>query len=343
MKPRRPTHRYVDPLDLIWIRTAERIGWTVERGNDVYASFDGRGVLTICNPIDFDPDDCLAQYILHEICHAIVAGPEASHKPNFGLDNTSEVHLLWEQATHRVQAELTRRHGLRGMLRPNSEYRYYFDSLPEIPLFDDGDPAVPIAREAMTRADAAPYADALAEALDASRRIFEATAPFAEEDSIFDVNASPLFRPELRQSYAEYRCEDCAWYAPEEAGHCHRHPQVTGEALAELRVAGGACAKFQGRLSERDCGACGACCREGFHLVEVAEDEPIAQTHRHLLVTDQHGHHLPRPNGLCPLLSGGAGSPWRCREYKARPNSCRDFEINGPACLEARRRVQFSP
>jgi Fe-S-cluster containining protein len=78
-------------------------------------------------------------------------------------------------------------------------------------------------------------------------------------------------------------------------------------------------------------------------LVEVGADEVIARTHAQLLVVDEHGRHLPRPGGSCPLLDGGTGTPWRCREYSDRPRSCRDFEIGGAACLEARRRVGLSP
>lgn len=343
MQPRRPTHAYTDPLDLVWIRTAERIGWHVVRSDDVYAAFDGNGTLTVCHPGHFDPDDCMAQYILHEICHALVAGPEGCQLENFGLDNTSEVHLLWEQATHRVQAELTRRYGLRGMLRPNSEYRYYFDALPELPLFDDGDPAVPLAREGIRRADQGPWAQAILEALAATADIFRATAPFAPGSSLFDFNTSPRHRPDQRTSYAEFSCSACAWRTPDASQHCHRFPSASPTELQALRVGDGACPKFQPQLTARDCAACGACCREGFHLVEVAPDEAFAETHRHLLVFDQHGQHLPRPDGLCLLLEGGSGTPWLCRDYERRPRSCQDFEVGGPACLEARRRVKLSP
>lgn len=342
MPPRRPTHRYTDPLDLVWIRTAERIGWRVVRSDDVYAAFDGKGTLTVCNPDHFDPDDCMAQYILHEICHALVAGPDGCSLENFGLDNTSEVHLLWEQATHRVQAELTRRYGLRGMLRPNSEYRYYFDALPELPLFDDGDPAVEPARKGIHRADRGPWREAIVEALQATREIFRVAAVFAPADNLFDFNTAPRHRPDLRTSYAEFSCDACAWRTPGGPQHCHRFSDATPEEFQAIRIEGGACPKFQPELTPRDCGACGACCREGFHLVEVAGDEPFATSHRHLLVFDQHGQHLPRPGGLCPLLDGGAGSPWLCRDYEQRPQSCRDFELGGPACLEARRRVGLS-
>jgi len=201
MQPRKPTHRYADPLDLIWLRAAREIGWAVERSDDVYASYDGKGVLTLCREKDFDPDDCLAQYILHEICHAFVAGPDKLLLPNFGLDNRSERDLVLEQATHRVQAELTRRHGLRGMLRPNSEYRPYFDALPELPLVDDGDPSVPIAQAAMERALHGPWAATITGALEATAAVVEAEVAFAPADNVLWRNGRPSEQRSLATSY----------------------------------------------------------------------------------------------------------------------------------------------
>ena len=73
MEPRTPRHRYEDPLDRVWIGAAERIGFTVRRSADVYASTDGRRTIVIGTPETLDPDDCLAQMILHELCHALVS------------------------------------------------------------------------------------------------------------------------------------------------------------------------------------------------------------------------------------------------------------------------------
>ena len=43
--PRRPTCKYRDPLDEVWIRAAERMGLRVVRADGAYADYDGRGIL----------------------------------------------------------------------------------------------------------------------------------------------------------------------------------------------------------------------------------------------------------------------------------------------------------
>ena len=60
MTQRKITHRYRDPLELIWLRAAEQLGMRVERSPDVYASWDGKDTLTLAGSADFDADDSLA-------------------------------------------------------------------------------------------------------------------------------------------------------------------------------------------------------------------------------------------------------------------------------------------
>ena len=55
---REPRHIYLDPLDAIWLTTAERIGFSVERSSEVYASTDGEGTMTIGTTETLDPDEC---------------------------------------------------------------------------------------------------------------------------------------------------------------------------------------------------------------------------------------------------------------------------------------------
>jgi hypothetical protein len=86
--PREIRHDYRDPLDQIWLHTAERLGMRVERSDEVYASWDGRGTLTLSSAAHFDPDDSLAQLILHEICHALCQGPENGGPPRTGAWTT---------------------------------------------------------------------------------------------------------------------------------------------------------------------------------------------------------------------------------------------------------------
>ena len=60
----REIHRtYTDPLELIWLATASRLGIEVERSDEVFASWDGTSVLTLSNDAELDRDDCLAQMI----------------------------------------------------------------------------------------------------------------------------------------------------------------------------------------------------------------------------------------------------------------------------------------
>ena len=44
---RQVVHRYLDPVDEIWLATAQALGLRVQRSDDAYASYDGEGTLTI--------------------------------------------------------------------------------------------------------------------------------------------------------------------------------------------------------------------------------------------------------------------------------------------------------
>ncbi|MGB0679816.1 MAG: YkgJ family cysteine cluster protein, partial [Polyangiales bacterium] len=68
---------YRDPLDLIWLRAAQACGLSIARSDAAFASYDGQGVLRLGTAASLDADDCLAQMILHELCHGWVEGPEA--------------------------------------------------------------------------------------------------------------------------------------------------------------------------------------------------------------------------------------------------------------------------
>jgi hypothetical protein len=170
---RRPRHIYLDPLDAIWLTIAERIGFRVERSADVYASSDGKGVMTIGDPSTLDPDDCLAQMILHELCHSLIEGAQSLHVPDFGLDNMSERDVVRERACLRLQAWLTDKHGLRGVLAPTTDFRDYYDALPEDPFAGD-EPAIALARAGAARSEQAPWAPHLWQGLEATRRVMEA-------------------------------------------------------------------------------------------------------------------------------------------------------------------------
>ncbi|MEZ4268075.1 MAG: hypothetical protein R3F39_17050 [Myxococcota bacterium] len=155
-QPRAVTARYDDPVDLIWLATAKALGIDVVRAPDAYASWDGRGTLTIATPAEMDPDDCLAQMIFHELCHALVEGPESLTRVDWGLENVDNRDAIREHATDRLQAALADRHGLRQFMAVTTDWRAYYDALPEDPLAPDNDPATPLAQAAYKAATTAP-------------------------------------------------------------------------------------------------------------------------------------------------------------------------------------------
>ncbi len=184
-QPRAVTARYDDPVDLLWLATAASLGIHVVRAPDAYASWDGRGTLTIATPAELDADDCLAQMIFHELCHALVEGPEALTRVDWGLENVDDRDAVREYATLRLQAALADRHGLRQLMAATTDWRAYYDALPEDPLAPDDDPATPLAQAAYTAATTGPWSPALEAALQATAAIAQATHPFAPPDSLW--------------------------------------------------------------------------------------------------------------------------------------------------------------
>jgi len=186
-----PHLSYLDPLDAVWLTTARRIGFRVERSAEVYASTDGQGVMIIGDPSTLDPDDCLAQMILHELCHSLVEGQESLAVPDFGLDNESERDLVREHACLRLQAWLTGEHGLRQALAPTTDFRIYYDTLPEDPLRDVDDPACASARQGAARSRQVPWAPHLQEALKATATILRAAQRLGAKDP--GADAPPIW------------------------------------------------------------------------------------------------------------------------------------------------------
>lgn len=187
--PPRPG-RYADPLDLIWLSTARKLGLTVVRSGEVFASWDGVSTLTLARHEDFDPDDSLTQLILHEICHALVEGPEALGRPDWGLCNHTEKDLVREHACHRLQAALLQKHQLRQVFGPTTEHRPYYDALPADPLADgpEGAPvdsALAPARAAFEDATRGPWSGHLFEALHTTQTIVMLMHRHAPADSVF--------------------------------------------------------------------------------------------------------------------------------------------------------------
>jgi hypothetical protein len=345
---REVVHRYLDPVDEIWLATARRLGLSVRRGDEAYASYDGQGTLTITTHAHFDPDDSLAQIIFHELCHALVSGAGAMQAPDWGLSNQGERDLVREHACHRLQAALADRHGLRGLMAVTTDHRPYWDALPSDPLAAGEDPAIEIARDAWSRARAGAWSEALDAALSATARIAQAVRPFVASQSLWSATEA-LHASGFRLHHDAARtCAQCVWLHM--AGPGKRRPRCRQTRMGAASIArrvdpsARACERFEAKQHRDPCASCGACCREGFDLVQVRARESIARLHPALVSADGYGMHVPRPNGRCVALDGQGHSsaPYRCRVYAERPRACADFEVFGDACLEARRRVGLS-
>ncbi|MCA9608862.1 MAG: YkgJ family cysteine cluster protein [Myxococcales bacterium] len=321
--------RYEDPLDRIWTEAARRIGLTVARTPDAFATTDGRGALLLGDESSLDADDCLAQMIFHELCHSLVQGPDSFELPDWGLENTDPRDLAREHACLRAQAFLAARLGLREVLAPTTDHRAFFDQLPEDPLAAD-DESVEMARLAIGRADRSPWSPHLEDALRATAVVVHAAAPFASEGSLlFDAAPERPVHPAggYRHATEPGRCGECAWLVE---GACTSTRVLVDEAWP-------ACERFERSL---DCRACGACCREGFDVVELAADDPFVAAHGALVERIDGRLVLRRLDGRCPPLRGdGRGEPFACAVYEDRPQTCRDLAPGSDGCLTARRRV----
>lgn len=167
--------RYVEPLSLIWLATARRLGLHVRRNPRIYSATDGTGLLEL-GPLDtLDPDDTTGQMIFHEICHWITNGRETFHERDWGFPLDIDLDLR-ELACIRLQAHLAQRHGLRDMFGPTSDFRAYYDAVPDdtlAPIDDSAQEArvCGIAREALARAGEAPWVGVLEEALRATAEL----------------------------------------------------------------------------------------------------------------------------------------------------------------------------
>ncbi len=177
--------RYVDPYELIWLSTARRLGLRIRRDPAVFSMTDGAGLLALGPRGDPDPDDTLAQQVLHEICHWVVAGPDAVHRRDWGYELEVPLDDPREHACLRLQATLADRVGLRRLLAPTGLYRPYWEALPPDPAtpLDDGPHEARVQdlyRAALSRVDGPPWGPALDAALQATAQVHETLAPFLE-------------------------------------------------------------------------------------------------------------------------------------------------------------------
>ncbi len=182
---------YEDPLALIWCGMLSEMGLQLRRSADVFASWDGVDTLTISDAENMDPDDCLAQMIFHEICHAWVAGPEKRSQVDWGLPLFEDGRHIEEHATNRVQATVAGRYGLRRFMATTTVHRLYYDALGEdglrMPLDDSKaeKKSVALAIEGLSRADRGPWAQPVARALGATRALGRIVGHYVDSDSIW--------------------------------------------------------------------------------------------------------------------------------------------------------------
>ena len=179
----RPVHsRYVDPLELIWLSAARRLGLVVRRDDSIFSMTDGAGLLALGPRCDLDPDDTLAQMVFHELCHWITNGLDSYGERDWGfpLDDPDD---LREYACQRMQAALADDFGLRRFFGPTGMFREYYDQIPADPFAPmDASP-----REAWICADGRrayadalgePWGDALRAALGATQQFHRLVRPF---------------------------------------------------------------------------------------------------------------------------------------------------------------------
>lgn len=187
--------RYLDPVDLIWLATARRLGLHVRRNPAIFSATDGTGLLELGPRHTLDADDSTAQMIFHELCHWITNGVETFHERDWGFALDAE--LDWrEHACLRLQAALADTVGLRLILAPTSQFREYYDQIPADPFgpvegWPCEDLVVPLARDSWSRAWGAPWGEPLRAALEGHAAIRAVLQPLLP-DYASDVADDPL-------------------------------------------------------------------------------------------------------------------------------------------------------
>jgi Fe-S-cluster containining protein len=99
---------------------------------------------------------------------------------------------------------------------------------------------------------------------------------------------------------------------------------------------------------EFDCRSCGACCRGWVVEVErdsdvptrLVKDDPVyGPVMRETGIPAGGNSYKNTGRGQCVALRGQVGTKVGCSIYDRRPRVCRQFEVGGDDCLEARSRV----
>ncbi len=341
---RKVARRYDDPVDAIWVAAAARLGIVVERTSDAYAAYDGSGRLALASREHFDADDSLAQMILHELCHALVAGACATERADWGLSNHDDRDLVQEHACQRLQASLAQRHGVGALFAVTTDHRPYWDALPSNPLAAGDDPAIAVAREALARARTSAWFQVIDEALRKTADIADAVRPDADGASLWAKTLPRHATGFVLGTNPSETCGECAWsHAASERARALRCRQAERERapVQRVRASDAGCVRWEPKLRIEDCRACGACCREGYHVAPVGRHEPVVTSRPDLVSRSGRRLLIERPDGRCVALRGrgSTAAPFDCSIYEIRPRACRDLAPGGAACLEARRRV----
>lgn len=177
--------RYVDPVEVIWLAAARRLGITLRRDATVFSMTDGSGTLWLSTREHLDADDCLAQMMFHELCHWVTNGREVVTERDWGFP-LYDLEDVREHGCLRLQAWWAGQHGLRDMMGPTGQYRQYYDQLPEDALaaLDDGpwDRAVrACADQAVERAQTDPWWAPIDAALAATAATRAVLKPFLDD------------------------------------------------------------------------------------------------------------------------------------------------------------------
>ena len=182
---RRRQSIYQDPLELIWLHCAEQAGYRVKREDSAFAAFDGRGTIIIANSEELDADDSLAQLVLHELCHACIAGPRNRRCIDWGLEPEGDQDRLQELATLCLQADLCESFGLRRFFAPTTEHRADYLAIPPGPVSTTADKAARLAARSLAEPANATLLDALRRALYQTARVAAIVAADAPENSLW--------------------------------------------------------------------------------------------------------------------------------------------------------------
>ncbi len=374
MGDREVTHRYVDPVDQIWLGLVHALGWSLARSDDVYASFDGARTLTLGSHNTLDSDDCLAQMVLHEVCHAVLGAPAGLGQEDWGLCNTSNRDLDKEHACLRLQAALLTPLGLRQVLAPTTEHRAYYDKLPNYPVQGTSATARQ-ARNALARAWSPPWFPHLQRALVSTigvakqlSSVLPASHPsdLSDTPSLWSLRVPTVAHPNGLPLHpaSSVSCSDCTWHQQTDSNwQCHR----TGSPIPGKEQH--AC-YFHEPEENVTCTTCGACCREAFDAVELGPEDHVPKnlvveyqgrrTLRRVEVSNEAPFQGAQPQksqphktqlhktqcaaltlGSCPPTSAQAVQS-HCTIYNQRPQTCRDFTRATPACLQARQHIHLS-